>query len=144
MMLFELLFCLAGRSWVVLLVFLGMIGFVLRVLGGMVWAASGGWDQWLNDKNFIWDPGRILILLIKHLSNPFLSLSPYIPGIYPCTTKLTSSIAFGITISFVLLGVAEALSRLNVVIGHQNALQPEHIMAYDDVVSAPGESLLVV
>nr|GLL40057.1 importin-5-like [Ipomoea trifida] len=45
---------------------------------------------------------------------------------------------------FVLLGVVEALSRLNVVIGHQNALQPEHIMAYDDVVSAPGESLLVV
>nr|GLL31765.1 importin-5-like [Ipomoea trifida]GMD14898.1 importin-5-like [Ipomoea batatas]GMD18000.1 importin-5-like [Ipomoea batatas]GMD19387.1 importin-5-like [Ipomoea batatas]GMD20739.1 importin-5-like [Ipomoea batatas] len=35
--------------------------------------------------------------------------------------------------------VGEALSRLNVVIGHPNALQPENIMAYDNAVSALGK-----
>ena len=34
---------------------------------------------------------------------------------------------------------AEALSRLNVVIRHPNALQPENVMAYDNAVSALGK-----
>lgn len=34
---------------------------------------------------------------------------------------------------------AEALSRLNVVIRHPNALQPEYVMAYDNAVSALGK-----
>ncbi|XP_016450778.1 uncharacterized protein LOC107775544 [Nicotiana tabacum] len=35
--------------------------------------------------------------------------------------------------------VGEALSRLNVVIRHPNALQPENVMAYDNAVSAVGK-----
>ncbi|XP_076918274.1 uncharacterized protein LOC143578652 [Bidens hawaiensis] len=35
--------------------------------------------------------------------------------------------------------VGEALSRLNVVIRHPNALQPENVMAYDNAVSALGK-----
>ncbi|KAL6519655.1 hypothetical protein OROHE_017345 [Orobanche hederae] len=35
--------------------------------------------------------------------------------------------------------VGEALSRLNAVIRHPNALQPEHVMAYDNAVSALGK-----
>ncbi|OAY28974.1 importin-5 [Manihot esculenta] len=35
--------------------------------------------------------------------------------------------------------VGEALSRLNVVIGHPNAKQPENVMAYDNAVSALGK-----
>ncbi|XP_065879258.1 uncharacterized protein [Euphorbia lathyris] len=35
--------------------------------------------------------------------------------------------------------VGEALSRLNVVIGHPNSKQPENIMAYDNAVSALGK-----
>ncbi|KAK6937001.1 Importin repeat 4 [Dillenia turbinata] len=35
--------------------------------------------------------------------------------------------------------VGEALSRLNAVIGHPNALQPENVMAYDNAVSALGK-----
>ncbi|XP_019155502.1 PREDICTED: importin-5-like [Ipomoea nil] len=35
--------------------------------------------------------------------------------------------------------VGEALSRLNVVIKHPNALQPENVMAYDNAVSALGK-----
>ncbi|KAK4380243.1 hypothetical protein RND71_002105 [Anisodus tanguticus] len=35
--------------------------------------------------------------------------------------------------------VAEALSRLNIVIRHPNALQPENVMAYDNAVSALGK-----
>lgn len=33
----------------------------------------------------------------------------------------------------------EALSRLNVVIRHPNASQPENVMAYDNAVSALGK-----
>lgn len=36
----------------------------------------------------------------------------------------------------------EALSRLNVVIRHPNALQPENLMAYDNAVSALGKICL--
>ncbi|KAJ8574038.1 hypothetical protein K7X08_010549 [Anisodus acutangulus] len=35
--------------------------------------------------------------------------------------------------------VAEALSRLNIVIRHPNALQPENVMSYDNAVSALGK-----
>lgn len=35
--------------------------------------------------------------------------------------------------------LSEALSRLNVVIRHPNALQPENLMAYDNAVSALGK-----
>lgn len=35
--------------------------------------------------------------------------------------------------------VGEALSRLNVVIRHPNALQPDNVMAYDNAVSALGK-----
>ena len=34
---------------------------------------------------------------------------------------------------------SEALSRLNVVIGQPNALQPDNVMAYDNAVSALGK-----
>lgn len=34
---------------------------------------------------------------------------------------------------------AEALSRLNVVIQHANAMQPDNLMAYDNAVSALGK-----
>jgi len=34
---------------------------------------------------------------------------------------------------------AEALSRLNVVIQHPNALHPDNVMAYDNAVSALGK-----
>lgn len=37
------------------------------------------------------------------------------------------------------LNNSEALSRLNVVIRHPNALQPENVMAYDNAVSAVGK-----
>ncbi|XP_039030955.1 importin-5-like [Hibiscus syriacus] len=38
--------------------------------------------------------------------------------------------------------VGEALSRLNAVIGHPNALLPENVMAYDNAVSALGKICL--
>ncbi|PWA69550.1 importin-5 [Artemisia annua] len=44
---------------------------------------------------------------------------------------------FGGTVIKPLIG--EALSRLNVVIRHPNALQPENVMAYDNAVSALGK-----
>lgn len=34
---------------------------------------------------------------------------------------------------------SEALSRLNAVLRHPNALQPENVMAYDNAVSALGK-----
>lgn len=37
------------------------------------------------------------------------------------------------------LNNSEALSRLNIVIRHPNALQPENVMAYDNAVSALGK-----
>ena len=38
-----------------------------------------------------------------------------------------------------LKSCSEALSRLNVVIRHPNALQPDNVMAYDNAVSALGK-----
>lgn len=43
------------------------------------------------------------------------------------------------SISFYDLNNSEALSRLNIVIRHPNALQPENVMAYDNAVSALGK-----
>lgn len=37
------------------------------------------------------------------------------------------------------LSCSEALSRLNIVIRHPNALQSENVMAYDNAVSALGK-----
>ena len=37
------------------------------------------------------------------------------------------------------LSCPEALSRLNLLIQHQNARQPENVMAYDNAVSALGK-----
>lgn len=38
-----------------------------------------------------------------------------------------------------LVGVGEALSRLNVVIRHYKALHPKNVIAYDDAVSDLGK-----
>lgn len=46
---------------------------------------------------------------------------------------------FFLNIGFVLCANAESLSRLNAVIKHPNALQPENVMAYDNAVSALGK-----
>ena len=48
------------------------------------------------------------------------------------------SISFALTNSS-YLSCSEALSMLNVVIQHPNALQPDNVMAYDNSVSALGK-----
>lgn len=44
-----------------------------------------------------------------------------------------------LTCIYIDQSLSEALSRLNVVIRHPNALQPENLMAYDNAVSALGK-----
>lgn len=57
-----------------------------------------------------------------------------------CTWACRIDIFFSIFYAeFGYLLCSEALSRLNVVVGHPNALQPENVMAYDNAVSALGK-----
>lgn len=77
--------------------------------------------------------GLVFVLsLVDLFSNPLLEVSCLIPFAYFVHILLRCSNKF-----FCL--IAEALSRLNAVIGHPNALHSDNVMAYDNAVSALGK-----
>lgn len=63
-----------------------------------------------------------------------LETFPFFPG----AVGRAACVMYSILTSLHYLN-SEALSRLNVVLRHPNALHPENVMAYDNAVSALGK-----
>ncbi|KHG13024.1 Importin-5 [Gossypium arboreum] len=88
--------------------------------------------------------GEILGTLVKTFKASFLpffdELSSYLTPMWAAVYGLGVCTEFGGPVFKPLVG--EALSRLNAVIRHPNALQPENVMAYDNAVSALGKICL--